>query len=111
MSISVKKIENKIIKSLKFIVIFVYLQNTANDDKFAVAQMKIKIHLIDNLSVKLLIEMNIVDVENIYFDFFKDRFFVESCKNFQKIMKTKARSNSNIKRIIKNKKIVTIILN
>ena len=88
-----------------------YLQNIANDDKFVVAQVKIKIHLIDNLSVKLLIEMNIVDVENIHFDFFRNRFFVKSCKNFQKVMKIKARSNSNIKRIIRNKKIVTITSN
>ena len=109
--ITVKEIKNKIIKSSKFIVILVYLQNTANDDKLAVAQVKIKIHLIDNLLIKLLIEINIVDAKNIHFNFFKDRFFVKSCKNFQKVMKTKARSNSNIKRIIKNKKIVTIALN
>ena len=70
-----------------------------------------KIHLIDNLSVKLFIEMNIVDAKNIHFDFFKNRFFVESCKNFQKIMKTKTRSNFNTKRIIKNKKVVIITSN
>ena len=67
--------------------------------------------MIDNLSVKLLIEINIVDAKNIHFDFFKDRFFIKLCKNFQKIIKTKTCSNFNIKRIIKNKKTITIILN
>ena len=51
--LSIKEVDNKIIKSIEYVVVFVYFKNKCHS-KSIIVEVTIKIHLIDDLKTKLL---------------------------------------------------------
>ena len=106
--LSIKEVDNKIIQSIEYVVVSVYFKDKYNN-KSIIVEVIMKIHLIDDLKVKLLIDVNIINSEDIILNFLKNRLIIESCQNFEIIIKSKTRSNSNTRRIVRIKKTFTLI--
>ena len=77
-SLLIRRVDNKITKSIEYVVVSVYFKNKYND-KSTIVEVNIKIHLIDDLKIRLFIDVNIIDSENITLNFSENRLTIESC--------------------------------
>ena len=108
-SLSIREVDNKIIKLIEYIVVSVYFKSKYND-KSTIVKVNIKIYLINDLKTRLLIDVNIINSKNITLNFLKNYLIIESCQDFEIIIKFKIRLNLNTRRIIRVKKTFILIL-
>ena len=93
----IKEIRNKLININEYVLINVYLFNII---KSIIAIVIMKIHLINKLSVKMLINTDVISLEKIKLDLHSDKMTIDNCKNLVIKINNKTRINSNIERII-----------
>ena len=106
--LSIREVDNKIIKSIEYVIVSVYFKDKCYN-KSIIVEVIMKIYLINDLKTKLLIDVDIIDSEDITLNFLENRLVIESCQDFKIIMKSKTRSNSNTRRIVRVKKAFTLV--
>ncbi len=62
--ISIRSVSNKLINTNKFAIISIHLNELANK-KLAITVLIIEVHLVNQLNVKMLVEMNVISLERI----------------------------------------------
>ena len=58
-SISIRKVSNKIIQTNKYIIIIIYIIDTIFD-VMRITSLIIKVHLVDNLKINILIDIDTI---------------------------------------------------
>ena len=65
-------------------------------------------HIIDDLKIKMLLNVNILDFERMNIDVDEEKLLIKSCNNLIINIKIKIKNNVNIRRTIRNQKRKTI---
>jgi len=76
------KVNNKIIKINKYILINVYINNLDSNYNLVVARFIVEIYLIENLEINVLIEINMLNLQKINLDFNYYLVKIDACKDF-----------------------------
>lgn len=63
-SISIRNVSNKLINTNEFAIVRIHLNELANE-KLAITVLIIEVHLVDQLNVNMLVEMNVISSEHI----------------------------------------------
>jgi hypothetical protein len=84
----------------KYIIIFFYIYGKIAES-FYLVEIIIEIHVVDVLKLKILITIDVVNIEKIFIDFRNRTFFINTILGF----------NTNIRIFRKNTKIIKIIIN
>lgn len=58
----VRKIDDKIIRTNKYVTIDIYIDNVNSNCNFAIFEFITKIYLVNNLIVNLFLEMNVLEL-------------------------------------------------
>ena len=95
-SFKVRNIENAIVSSIETIVLDFSFSEVINE-AFAVAKLFKKIRIVDNLLIKILIEMNIINLEKMTIN--ANTLIINSCKNI-KIDLSAIFKNDSVKKIV-----------
>ena len=95
-SLKIKNINNVVIFSTKFIILNFSFSRTI-DEKFAIAKISRKIRLMNNLSIKVFIKMNIIEFECMIIN--ANILIINNCRNFKMNLSSISR-NASMKRII-----------
>lgn len=75
----VKDVENKIIRTSKYMFAYICINNIKSD-KLIIARFLVKIYLIDNFSVNLFIDIDVIALQIIIFNFKKHTIYIDSYK-------------------------------
>ena len=67
--ISVREIDSAQHMTNKYIMIYIYILRTLSSNEVTVVHIHQKVHIIDNLKVKLLMKINILMSEKVVVDF------------------------------------------
>ncbi len=86
-----------------------YLQDKI-DDKIIVAHFCQEIYVVKNLKTKLLLEINIIDLERIIVDANRRKLIIKSCRSLKTKLKTKSKNDIRMKRVVKVEKSLVIIV-
>lgn len=78
-SLKVNNIDSTIHEFLKFIIILIYFSKLTKNETFALVFIIRKIHLIDDLKVKMLIKNDFLNSENFIIDIENKTITIESC--------------------------------
>ena len=65
--------------SNKYIIVFMYFPNTNKNGNFVKAMIIKKIHLIDNLKVNMLININFIESKKIDINIFNRTAYIDNC--------------------------------
>ena len=98
-SIKIRSIEVKVHDSFEYVEVDVYITKKITDDS-DIEHLKIEFHLIDDFKINVLIEMNIMKLENIIFNFEKKIMVISTCENLEasiSIQKKKTSINRTIR--------------
>ena len=95
-SLRVKDIKDAIVSSIEIIILDFSFSEVFNE-AFAVAKLFRKIRIVDNLSVKIFIEMNIIDFEKMTIN--ANTLIIDSCKNI-KIDLSAISKDDSVKRVV-----------
>ena len=95
-SFRVRNIKNAIVFSIEIIILDFSFSEIINE-AFAVAKLFRKIRIVDNLSIKILIEMNIINLEKMIIN--ANTLIIYSCKNI-KIDLSAIFKDDSVKRVV-----------
>lgn len=70
-------------------------------DKFTVAHLTKDVHIIDNLKAKLLLEINIIDLESIFTDVINKIIIIDSCQDMTVTLFITLKSNERTCEIVR----------
>ena len=76
------------------------------NEKAAIARIKELFHIVENLTAKILIEMNIIESKQMSIDF--EKVHIKSCENLMTNLKSKSFTESKIKKVIMCSTAITI---
>lgn len=88
--VNVRRIEAKFHDNFKYVYIDFYLFEEFKRQS-SLAHIKTKIHLMNDLKINVLIEMNIMKSEKITLDFRKKVMIISTCDNFRTLISIKKR--------------------
>lgn len=94
LKISIKEVKNKLIIINEFIMIKLHL-NDLSDDQVITKELTMKVHLINQLNVKMLISMNVIFSKRIILNLHHQKMIIESCKNLVVDINNKAHLHFN----------------
>ena len=100
-SLLVKEINNKLIKISDFMLVQLFIIDVDVVDKFITTTIIVKIHLMNNLKVNMLINVNVLKSQKIILNFEHNIFIVNNCK-ITTIINLINRNKSHVKRIIRS---------
>lgn len=106
-SISIRNVSNKLINTNEFAIVRIHLNELANE-KLAITVLIIEVHLVDQLNVNMLVEMNVISSEHIILNLHHQWMIIESCQNLMININSKARLYSNTRRIIQAQKSINL---
>ncbi len=81
-SIFVRKIDRKIVKNNKFIIIKLFFNNIVVK-QFVKSIIIIKVYIIDNFETNFLVDNNILISKNISIDLKNRKLIINNCKNLE----------------------------
>ena len=109
-SISIRKINDKLIKINDFVLVDLFIIDVDSIDKFITVVIIAKIHLINNFDVNMFIEINVLKSQKMTLNFNSNKFIINNC-DVQIDINSIIRFKSNVKRIIRNQKIYIVLSN
>ncbi len=105
--ISIKNVSNKLINTNEFAIIRIHLNELANE-KLAIAVLIIEVHLVNQLNVKMLVEMNVINSECIILNLHHQWMIIKSCQDLMININSKAHLHSNTRCIIWAQKSISL---
>ena len=82
---------------------FMYVKNLINN-QFVVAYLQRKIHIVNNLKIKLLLNINVINSKKILVDMNQQKLIIKNCQKFIVKLKITIKDNVKIRRVIWTKK-------
>ena len=110
LSISMRDVEKKIVKSNEYMLIKMSFDDTFKSEQFVIDVIKIEIHFIDDFAINLLLANDVIYSENIKINSIKRRLIITNCENFRVSIEIFSRVISNVKRIIRSRQIYILML-
>ena len=104
-SIRIRSIEKTIVTFNEHIQLNLDILGFFNE-KAAIAKIKELFHIVENLTAKILIEMNIIESKQMKIDF--EKVHIRSCENLMTNLKSKSFTKSKIKKVIMCSTAITI---
>jgi len=104
----VRDIENDKHLINDYLQLSIYLQDKIDNNR-VVAHFCQKVHVVKNLRAKLLLSMNIIDLERIIVNVNKRKLIIKSCHNLETKLKIKSKNNIRIKRVVKIKRSLVVV--
>ena len=86
-----------------YLLLFMYVKKQI-DDQFVVVHFRREIHVINNLKIKLLLKINVINSKRIMIDLNQRQLFIKNCQNLTIKLKIIVKNNVKIRRVIKIKK-------
>ena len=87
---SIRDVNEKIVKIDEFVIIKLYFDNTLIDQIIAKV-IKIKIYFIDDFAINLLFDNDILCFQNMIVNLQKQNFFIDNCQKFEMSLKMQTR--------------------
>ena len=81
-NIKIKDIHSKIHDSSKYLVLNLYFKKKCHEE-VAVAHVKTEFHLMNDLKIKILINMNVMNSEQMIFNFDNNILMISICQNMK----------------------------
>ena len=106
--ISIRKINDKLIKINDFVLINLYIIDVDFIDRFIIIVMTTKIHLMNDFDVNMFIDVNVFKFQKMILNFDNNKFIINNCE-IQTNIDSIIRFKSHVKRIIRNQKVYTIL--
>jgi hypothetical protein len=108
--INVRDIKNTLHQSSFYVVLNLYLLDIIDDKKIQEHIHK-EFHLINELKCKIFMKLNIMTSKKMIINLTNKSFVIFICENLVTFIKINLKSNSRIRRIIHNKKLIKISSN
>jgi hypothetical protein len=108
--INVRDIENALHQSSSYVMLDLYL-NEITVERKARDHIKREFHLVNELKCKLLMRLNIMISKKMIINLTNKSFIIFTCENLTIFIKINFKFNSRIRRIVYNKKSMTIFFN
>ncbi len=105
--ISIKDVNNKLINTNEFAIVSIHLNELANE-KLAIAVLIIEVHLVNQLNVKMLVEMNVISSKRIILNLHHQWMIIKSCQDLMININSKVHLHSNTRRIIQAQKSINL---
>lgn len=86
-----------------------YVRESLSDEIAAIAQFQREIHLINDLKIKMLIDIDIMRSKRIQLNLNSRIMQIESCQNLVAAIDIFARSNANVKRVVRSRDRIVIL--
>ena len=109
-SISVRDVEEKIVKSDEYMLVKMSFDDTFKSKQFVIDVIKIEIHFIDDFAVNLLLTNDVIYSKNIKINSVKRRLIIINCESFRVSIEILSRTIPNVKRIIRSRQIYILML-
>ena len=93
-----------------YLLFFIYVKKQI-DDQFVVVHFRRKIHVINNLKIKLLLKINVMNSKRMIIDLNQRQFFIKNCQNLTTKLEIIVKNNVKLRRIIKVKKKLVVETN
>ena len=100
-SLSIRKINDKLIKINNFVIIYLFVIDINDVDEIITIVVFVKVYLIDNLKVNMLVDVNIFKSQRIIVNFDYNTLIIENYK-IKIVIDSINRVKSYFKRIIRN---------
>ena len=107
-SLSMKKINDKLIKFNNFVLIQLFINDIDVVDKFIMTMITIEIYLIDDLKTNMFIDVDVFKSQKMILNFEHNTFIINNC-NITTTINFVNREKSHVKRIIRNQKFFTML--
>ena len=107
-SISIRKINDKLIKINDFVLINLYIIDVDFIDKFTIAVVTAEVHLMNKLDVNMLIDVNVLKSQKMTLNFDINKFIINNC-DVQANIDSIIRFKLYLKRIIRNQKVYIVL--
>lgn len=108
--ISIRKVNNKLIKINDFVLINLYIIDVDFIDKFIIVVIIAKIYLINDFDVNMFINVNVLKLQKMLLNFDNNKFIINNC-DVQTNIDSIIRFKFYVKRIIRNQKIYIVLSN
>ena len=82
-----------------YLLFFMYVKKQI-DDQFIVVHFRRKIHVINNLKIKLLLEINVMNSKRIIVDLNQRLLLIKNCQNLTIKLKIIVKNNVKIRRVL-----------
>jgi len=99
-SLSLRGIGSKTYQSNEYVVIPFYIPGYI-DEEIQLIEIIAKIHIVDHLNVKILIGIDVIDIEEIIINFIYQLLIFGNILNFRTDIHVHAKNNVKIRRVIK----------
>ena len=98
--ISIRDVNDKVMKSDKFIIINLFFDDALQDTSF-IEVIIVEIHLIDDFVANLLLDNKTLISQKINVNLNNETIIIKTCQDIKIPIDVRTRENPNIKRIIK----------
>ena len=79
LSLSIRKINNKIIKINDFVVTQFYIDDVDFKNKSIIARITIKIHFVDDLKINMFVDVDVLISQHTTLNFERHVFIIDNC--------------------------------
>ena len=107
-SLSMKKINDKLIKINDFVIINLFFVDINVVDEFIIVVISIEVHLINDLKINMFVDVNVLKFQKMILNFEHNIFVINNC-DVTIIIDFVNRVKFYIKRIIRNRKIFVVL--
>ena len=108
-SLSMKKINDKLIKINDFVMINLFFVDINVVDEFIIVVISIEVHLINDLKINMFVDVNVLKFQKMILNFEHNIFVINNC-DVTIIIDFVNRVKFYIKRIIRNRKTFIVLL-
>ena len=108
-SLSVRKVNDKLIKFSDFVLTQLFIDDIDVVDKFITTTIIVEVHLIDDLKTNMLIDVDVFKSQKMILNFEHNTLIINNC-DITTTINSVNREKSHVKRIIRNQKIFTMLL-
>ena len=110
-AISVREIDENVIKSDEFIIIKMVFEDF-DDKEHSIKDVIIaKLHVINDFDINLLIENDVLISKDMVVDLNRRKLIINNCEDLKISIKIKTRKDSHVKCIIRARQVYTIMFN
>ena len=107
--ISMRKINDNIIKNDKFIIIKIVFESINNKEHSIKDVITTKLHVIDNFDANFLLDNDILISKNMIINLSHRKLVMNNCEDLKISIKMKTRKNFHVKRIIRIKQMYIVM--
>ena len=107
--ISMRKINDNIIKNDKFIIIKIVFESIDNKEHSIKDVITTKLHVIDDFDANFLLDNDILISKNMIINLSHRKLVMNNCEDLKISIKMKTRKNFHVKRIIRIKQMYIVM--